>query len=113
MRKSLARRAISSPATDTPVAGAPSTSASSGRLAITRDALRIALFVLTVLTVSRVHQHYPIIAKVRPALLLSLAAAAYAWMHPKSLSQHNVFKLWPMRRIAVLGIIACCSAVFG
>jgi hypothetical protein len=35
-------------------------------LALGRDPLRMALFVLTILTISRVHQHYPVLAKFRP-----------------------------------------------
>jgi hypothetical protein len=82
-------------------------------LAFVRDPLRIALFVLTIITVSRVHQHYPMLAKLRPALLLSLAAAGYAWAHPKYLTSANLLKLWPVRRVITLLILASCSAVFG
>jgi O-antigen ligase len=82
-------------------------------LAIVRDPLRIALFVLTVLTIGRVHQHYPLLAKLRPALLLVVASVGYAYLNPKYLAQGNVLKLWPMRNVAILGVLACCSAAFG
>jgi O-antigen ligase len=88
-------------------------SAAAGQLSIVRDPLRLLLFALTVLTVSRVHQHYPLLMKLRPAVLLVIAAAGYAYLKPRFLTRANVLKLWPMRLIAVLGVLACCSAVFG
>ena len=87
--------------------------AASGRLAIVRDPLRVLLFVLTILTVSRVHQHYPLLAKLRPALILVIAVTTYAYLNPRHLTRSNVLALWPMRLVAVLGVLACCSAVFG
>jgi O-antigen ligase len=71
------------------------------------------LFVLTVLTVSRVHQHYPQLTPLRPALLLVIAATGYAYLNPRYLTRANVLAIWPMRLVTVLAILACCSAVFG
>ena len=84
-----------------------------GRLKIVRDPLRILLFLLTVINVSRVHQHYPSLMKLRPALLLVVAATGYAYLNPRYLSRRNVLEFWPMKVIAMLGVLACCSAVFG
>jgi hypothetical protein len=75
--------------------------------------MRVLMFLLTVLTVSQVHQHYPILMKMRPALLLVVASAAYAYLNPRYLTKANVLQFWPMRTIAALGVMACCSAVFG
>jgi O-Antigen ligase len=83
------------------------------RLALVRDPLRMALFVLTILTVSRVHEHYPLLAKFRPALLLVAASVGYAYLNPRFLTRANVLRLWPMRLVAILGILACGSAAFG
>ena len=88
-------------------------SAAGRRLALVGDPLRLILFTLTIIDVSRVHQRYPVLAHLRPALVLFLAAATYAYLNPRYLTQTNVLKLWPMRLIAVLGVLACCSAVFG
>jgi hypothetical protein len=85
----------------------------SGRLALVVDPLRVLLFVLTVLTVSQVHQHYPILLKLRPALLLVAASGGYAYLNPRYLTRANPLQLWPMRLVAALGLLACCSAVFG
>lgn len=82
-------------------------------LALVRDPLRAALFVLTVLTVSRVHEHYPILAKARPALLLVAASVGYAYLNPRYLTRANVLGLWPMRLVATLGVLACLSVPFG
>jgi len=82
-------------------------------LRIVRDPLRILLFVLTVFTVSRLHQHYPFLAKTRPALLLVIAATGYAYLNPRYLTRANVLEFWPMRLLVVLGVLACSSAVFG
>jgi hypothetical protein len=82
-------------------------------LRIVRDPLRIVLFVGTILTVSRVHQHYPVLERLRPVLLVVIAAAVYAYLNPRYLTRTNVLTLWPMRLIAVLGVLACGSAVFG
>jgi O-antigen ligase len=78
-----------------------------------RDPLRVALFVLTVLTISRVHQHYPILEKFRPALLLVVASVGYAYLNPQYLTRANILNHWPMRLVAMLGVWACCSAAFG
>jgi O-antigen ligase len=82
-------------------------------LAIVRDPLRVVLFVLTVITISRVHQHYPVLEKFRPALLLVVASVGYAYLNPRYLTRTNVLQVWPMRLVAILGILACCSAAFG
>jgi hypothetical protein len=87
--------------------------AADARLSIVRDPLRILLFVLTVLTVSRIHQHYPHLAKLRPALLLVIASTAYAYLNPRYLTRSNVLALWPMRLVAILAVLACTSTVFG
>jgi hypothetical protein len=77
------------------------------------DPLRIALFVLTILTISRVHERYPVLATFRPALFLVMASIGYAFLNPRYLTRTNVLRIWPMRLVAALGIQACCSAVFG
>lgn len=82
-------------------------------LALVRDPLRVTVFILTVITISRVHQHYPVLAKFRPALLLVIASVGYAYLNPRYLTRTNVLSVWPMRLVAALGVVACCSAVFG
>src|SRR3982074_1674637 len=88
-------------------------SAPGGDLRIVRDPLRLLLLALTILTVSRVHQHYPLLMKLRPALLLVIAATGYAYLNPRFLTPENVLEFWPMRLLVLLGVLACGSAVFG
>ena len=88
-------------------------SAETSRLEIVRDPLRILLFVLTVLDISRVHQQSAVVAKLRPVLLLVMAAGIYIYLNPRSVARGNVLKLWPMRLVAILGLLACASAAFG
>jgi hypothetical protein len=85
----------------------------SAGLKLVGDPLRVLLSLLTVVTISRVHLHYPVLAALRPVLLLSICAIGYAYLHPKSISHTQTFKLWPMRLVALLGVLACCSAAFG
>ena len=82
-------------------------------LTIVRDPLRVVLFILTVITISRVHQHYPVLAKFRPAVLLVIASVAYAYLNPRYLTRANVLRLWPMRLVTALAVLSCCSAAFG
>ncbi|HJQ10489.1 MAG TPA: O-antigen ligase family protein [Gemmatimonadaceae bacterium] len=87
--------------------------ADDGRLRLVFDPLRVLLVALTIVTISRVHQHYSLLMKLRPALLLAIGSVAYAYLKPRALTRSNVLGYWPMRNVALLGILACCSAVFG
>ena len=77
------------------------------------DPLRVLLFALTLITISRVHQHYPVLVTLRPALFLVVGSIAYAYLNPRCLRRTNIFRAWPMRSVAILGVLACCSAAFG
>jgi O-antigen ligase len=81
-------------------------------LRIQRDPFRLCLFLLTIVTVSRVHQHWHAIAVLRPALVLAVFSVAYAFLNPKYLETANL-RYWPARLIAAIGIWACISAPFG
>ena len=94
-------------------ASKPPVGTAAAPLALVRDPLRMVLFVLTIITISRVHQHYPVLEKFRPALLLVIASVGYAYLHPPYLTRSNVLRFWPMRLVAALGVLACCSAAFG
>jgi O-antigen ligase len=82
-------------------------------LALVRDPLRMLLLLLTIVTISRVHLRYPVLAAMRPVLLLSALALGYVYLNPRQLTPTNVLRLWPMRLVALLGILSCCSAAFG
>ena len=63
------------------------------------DPLRISLFLLMIITVSRIHQHFRIIGKLRPALLLAFAtalvaiAAMMAWLKRASFTPFVVYRI--------------------
>lgn len=84
-----------------------------GSLALIRDPLRTLLFLLTIVIISRVHLHYPVLANLRPVLVLTAGALGYACLNPRCLTTASVLKIWPMRLVALLGVLACCSAAFG
>jgi O-antigen ligase len=90
-----------------------SSAAGEARLGLIWDPLRVLLCLLTIVTISRVHQHYPVLEKFRPALLLVIISVGYAYLNPRYLAHANPLRLWPMRLVAILGFLACCSAVFG
>jgi len=81
--------------------------------AVPRDALRLALFLLTLVSIGRIHQQFPTLALLRPALILVIATGVYALLNPRLVSTANLKRTWPPRLVAGLGILACCSALFG
>jgi hypothetical protein len=92
----------------TPAAGAVAASLKSDL-----HPLWIALLLLTVLTISRVHQYFSVIGRLRPALLLFTFAMAYAVIRWRVLTRSNLLRWWPGKVIIALGVLACLSALFG
>lgn len=86
--------------------------ASRASLSVVRDPLRIFLFLLTIVTISRVHSYVGLSA-LRPALLLVLLTGAYALMNPRALNDGALLRTWPPKVMAALGIMACISVPFG
>jgi O-antigen ligase len=84
-----------------------------GRLALSLDPFRKMLFILTIVTISRVHQHFHPIAMLRPALLMTAGLGVYAFLRPKALNPDGAFRTWPGRLVAAFAIFACISAPFG
>jgi len=82
------------------------------RFGFARDPLRIALFLLTVVTISRVHQALGLGA-LHPALLLFAFAAGYAFITPGALVRESPLRYWPPRVMLALLVLACLSAAFG
>lgn len=84
-----------------------------GTLKVRRDPLRTTLFLLIVVSVSRIHQQFPSLAVFRPALTLALLALGYAFLKPQLLSGDKWFRTWPARLVIAMGVMACLSVVFG
>lgn len=72
----------------------------------------MSLFVLTLVSVGRVHLLLHI-GKLHPALLLFAFAAGYAAITPRALVPGSIFRYWPPRAMAGLLALACLSAIFG
>lgn len=81
-------------------------------LSVVRDPLRILLFLLTVITISRVHSYIGL-AALRPAFMLVVLTGAYALLNPRTLHQSSFLRTWPARLMAALGLMACISVPFG
>lgn len=103
----------------TPVAGGGGVP---GRRAVARspewlkvklDPLRMALFGLILINVSRIHQHFGFLAKLRPALLLVALTGAYALLNPRFIRPGNLFQAWFPKVILALAALACVGAPFG
>jgi len=95
----------------TPVATASALPAKGVKL--TRDPLRMGLLVLTVFTVSQVHQNFPILASLRPALVLVVLSTMFAVIKPKSLVRGSILRTWPAKLVLALAVLACLSVPFG
>ena len=70
------------------------------------------MVVLLILTISRIHNHFPIFQVFRPGLTLAGAAIALAILSPQYLSK-TWFRRWPARVVAGLALAAVLSAIFG
>ena len=77
------------------------------------DPLRIGLFLLTVFTISRIHQRYPWFAALKPMMVLSGMCFFYAIANPRALAAKNVLQSWPMKLVLAFVAMACLSVPFG
>jgi len=75
--------------------------------------LWIALLLMTVVSISRIHAYYLAIARLRPALVLFVFAVGYAVLQSRVVTPQNVVRTWPGKVILGLGGLACLSALFG
>jgi len=82
-------------------------------LRVKLDPLRMALFGLILINVSRIHQHFGFLAKLRPALLLVALTGVYALLNPRFIRPGNLFQAWFPKVILALAALACIGAPFG
>jgi putative inorganic carbon (HCO3(-)) transporter len=78
-----------------------------------RDPFRVALFFLTVLTVSRIHEQYKWMSILRPALVATAAAAIYAYLRPDVVAKRPLLATWPAKIIATFAVLATFGSMFG
>jgi len=77
------------------------------------DPLRVVVFLLMFVILSRIHHHFAFIGRLRPALLLTAAALVIALAKPGLLTKQPVLKQWPALVVIALGVSACLSVPFG
>jgi O-antigen ligase len=82
-------------------------------LHVVLDPIRVMLSLLTIVSISRIHQHYAFIGSLRPGLILVAGASAIAILNRRSLAPEPMFRWWPSRVVLGLFVLACLSALFG
>jgi len=68
---------------------------------------------LVIINVSRIHQHFKVIAMFRPALLLSVLALVFAFLNPRLLSTEGLLRTKQARLFVAFGLLACIGTPFG
>jgi O-antigen ligase len=76
------------------------------------DPLRVAIFLLILIALSRIHIHLGL-TQLRPALVLAVGAGVYAFFNPRLINTRKLLSYWPAKVIVALAILAWPSAVFG
>jgi len=71
------------------------------------------MFLLVIFTISRANGVMPFLTRLRPLLVLTAGALAYAAVNPRMLSRLRWRDTWPAKVVLWLGVAACVSAVFG
>ncbi|MEO8199498.1 MAG: O-antigen ligase family protein [Gemmatimonadota bacterium] len=85
----------------------------SGTLKLADDPYRRLMFLIVIMTISRIHQNFRFLNPLRPALTVTLLAAMYAYLNPKFLVDGPLTRTWPGKTIAGLFLAACLSVPFG
>ena len=90
------------------IAGSPGTLAR----VIPRDGLQFVLFLLIVVSISRIHQHYGFIGAIRPGVTLLSLGGLFALINPRSLDFAG-FSTRPAKVVVAIVVLACISVPFG
>ena len=80
---------------------------------VARDPFHIALLVLVLLNISRLHMQFPVLKAMRPELVLTIVCVGLAYAKPAFLSRRPLLETWPARGVALFAGLACLSALFG
>jgi O-antigen ligase len=80
---------------------------------VARDPFHITLLALVLLNISRLHMQFPVLKAMRPEFILTVVCVALAYAKPAFLSKRHVLETWPARGVAIFGVLACLSALFG
>jgi O-antigen ligase len=71
------------------------------------------VLVLVLLNISRLHMQFPVLKAMRPELVLTIVCVGLAYAKPAFLSQRPLLDTWPARGVAIFGVLACLSGLFG
>jgi len=77
------------------------------------DGYHLCLIGLCIISISRIHMHFPMLATLRPGLVLVALAMFFAISSPKKLAGSGILKTWPARVTIAFLVLACMSAPFG
>ena len=77
-----------------------------------REGLQFVLFLLVVVSISRIHNHYGFIGAIRPGVTLLSLAGLFALLKPRSLDFAG-YSTRPVQVVAALVVLACVSVPFG
>jgi O-antigen ligase len=77
-----------------------------------REGLQSVLFVLVVISISRIHQHYGFLGTIRPGVVLLSLAGLFALINPRSLNLAG-FSTRPAKVTALVVALAFVSVPFG
>jgi O-antigen ligase len=77
------------------------------------DLLRVVLFVLTLTTLSRLHEAFPLFRQTRPALVLFVVAVLAGALQIHKLGWESALRWWPTRAVLALFLLAAIGSPFG
>lgn len=83
-----------------------------GLLAFPADAYRFSLFLLIVVSISRIHKHFGLLAAMRPAFVLAIVTLGFALVKTGSLN-FATLKTRPAQLMFAVVVMACLSVPFG
>ncbi len=78
-----------------------------------RDPYRLSLWLLILMSISRLHQVYPIIGLLRPGVVLVALAIVAAAINPRALAPWRWMRTWPAKLVGALALLAVIGAPFG
>lgn len=84
-----------------------------GQLRAASDPMRLLLFLLTLVTISRVHDAFPALSRLHPGLVLTMMVAAYALVNRQTLRAKGLLGPWMPRLMLGMLVFACIGAPFG
>ncbi len=75
--------------------------------------IRLAIGALILISIGRVHDHVPMLAAMRPGLLLTAFCVLLAFIRPEAIRLQNLTGAWPPKAIGALFFTSVISAVLG